>query len=444
MGKVVITGLGVVSPIGCDIDTFWSACLSNQSNVQAIPEAWNNYGEYKSGIWSPLPKIDFRSHGFSRLDLMQKDPVSLLALMATNQAILNSGIESCALNGKNRQFELKGVDSDKAGVFIGTAAGGVTTFLENNTCHMLDKVKKDLLEQKVDSTLVDHLVSPSKINPFVVSMLMANAVSASIGVKYSLHGMNRSVVQACSSSTSAIGYAYQAIKSGQIDFAICGGAEYLYDDYGGIYKGYDIARVLADPGDDIEKANRPFDKDRSGFLYSQGGSGILILETESRAKKRNAKILAQVSSFAETFDAYSMMSIDPAATKIKHMIYQLLKEADLNFSDIDYINAHGTGTKLNDDVESKVIDELFSNRPLVNSSKSLLGHGLGVSGSLEAIISTLSLQHQTTHRCKNLENPVRELNFVTEVKERDIRHVISESFAFGGHNSSLIISDFDV
>jgi 3-oxoacyl-[acyl-carrier-protein] synthase II len=208
--------------------------------------------------------------------------------------------------------------------------------------------------------------------------------------------------------------------------------------------GFDVARTLASPGDDLEKANRPFDKDRSGFLISQGGSGILILESESHAKKRGTNILAEVAGFAETFDAHSMMSINSDGTQIKRMINEAVSSAQLQLSDIDYINAHGTSTTINDEVESKIISELFGTKPLINSSKSILGHSIGASGGFEAIISTLSLQNQTAHVCKNLENPIRDLNFVTTQKEHEIRHVLSESFAFGGHNSALVLSAYNI
>lgn len=443
MNKVVVTGLGVVSPIGCDVDSFWEACLNNESNVQPIPEHWNNYSDFRSGIWSPLPEIDFKAQGFSRIDIMQRDPVSLLAIMAAHEALQQAGIVTEYTDEKKRQYKLQDIDSNRAGVFIGTGIGGAKTLLENNACHMLKRIKKSLTEENANPDLLKKLIHPPKVNPFVVSMLMQNAVSATVGIQYSLHGTNRTISQACSSGTSAIGYAYQAIKSGQIDLAICGGSEYLYDDYGSLIMGFDVARTLADSGGDPEKANRPFDKDRSGFLISQGGSGILVLESESHAKKRNATILAEISGFAETFDAYSMMSINSDGIQIKRMINEAISDAQLQLSDIDYINAHGTSTAINDAVESKVIDELFGQKPLINSSKSLMGHGLGASGALEAIISILSLQNQTTHQCKNLENPVRDLNFVTSQKEHDIRHALSESFAFGGHNSALVLKSIE-
>jgi 3-oxoacyl-[acyl-carrier-protein] synthase II len=442
MNKVVITGLGVVSPIGCDIDSFWNACIDLKTNVQKIPKQWKNYSDFRSGIWTPLPNIDFKSHGFSRIEIMQRDPVSLITLMATGQALSQAGIELTPVNEKNRQFYLDGVKSDNAGIFIGTGVGGAKTFLDNHSYQMLKTTAMKLNEENIAPSLIDRLLFPFNINPFVVSMLIPNAISASVGIKYSLHGTNRTISQACSSGTTAIGYAYQAIKSGQIDFAICGGAEYLYDEYGGICQGFDIARTLTTAANDIDKSNRPFDRDRSGFLYSQGGAGILILESEERAKKRDANILAQISGFAETFDAYSMMSINPNGKQIKRMIHKVVNDAELQLTDIDYINTHGTGTKLNDEIESKVIEELFGKKPILNSSKSLLGHGIGASGATEAIVSTLSILNQTTHRCNNLNNPIRDLNFVMKKEKYNIRHALSESFAFGGHNSALVISKY--
>lgn len=443
MNKVVVTGLGVTSPIGSNIESFWQACLDNKSNVQYIPKQWNDYAKYRSGIWSPLPEIDFKAQGFSRIEIMQRDPVSLLAMMTTNQALLNAGVETLSTNKKNKQYKIQEINSNKAGVFIGTGIAGIKSLLENNSTHMLSNINQKLIDDDVNPRLLAKLMHPPRVNPFVVSMLMQNAVSASVGIKYSLNGMNRTISQACSSGTSAIGYAYEAIKSGQIDFAVCGGAEYVKDEYGSLYMGFDIARTLALPGDNLEKANRPFDRDRSGFLLSQGGAGILILESELHAKKRKAKIIAQIAGFAETFDAHSMMNINPDGIQIKRMIKQAVNNAKLQLSDIDYINTHGTSTTLNDKVESKVIDELFGNKPLINSSKALLGHGFGVSGAFEAIVSILSLKNQTTHRCKNLNNPIRDLNFVTTQKEQSISHVLSESFAFGGHNSALIFSAYD-
>jgi len=443
MNKVVVTGMGVVSPVGCDIESFWTACLNNRSNVQAIPEHWNSYSDYKSGIWSPLPDMDFKALGYSRIEIMQRDPATLIALIATKQALEHAGIVANPVNDKNRQYLLEAINPEKAGVFIGTGSGGVKTLLENHAHQILHKTSQVLAEEENNKDVLDQYRYPKRYNPFVVSMLIPNALPASIGIKYSLRGVNRAISQACSSGTTAIGSAFHAIKHGQLDFAICGGSEYLYDDYGSIYRGFDIARTLASSGEDMEKANRPFDKDRSGFLYAQGGAGILTLESESHAKSRGANILAEVSGFGETFDAYSMMSLRPDGLDIKRMVHLALDDAGLDVSDIDYINAHGTSTIINDEVESRVIDELFGNKPLINSSKSIIGHSIGASGALEAIISILSLQNQTTHRCKNLENPIRDLNFVTTLKEQSINHVLSESFAFGGHNSAIIMSSIE-
>ncbi|PWQ92269.1 beta-ketoacyl-[acyl-carrier-protein] synthase family protein [Leucothrix pacifica] len=442
LDKIVVTGMGIINSAGNDISSFWNACLQSQSNVSKVPERWNDYAKYNSGIWSPLPTIDYKGYGFGRIEIMQRDPVSLLAMIATQQALQQAGVETVIANEKKNQFSLDLAAHTRTGIFIGSGIGGAHSFLENQAFQMLSNTKKALMEDNVQPEVTKKLIHPPRVNPFSVSMLMPNSVSAAVGIKYSIRGINQTICQACSSGTTAIGQAYQAIKNGTLDFAICGGAEYLYDDYGGIYRGFDIARTLAQPSSDINIANRPFDRDRTGFLLSQGGSGILILEKESAAIKRGAEILAQITGYAETFDAYSMMSLEPSGGQIKSMIHHAMTDAQLVPTNIDYINTHGTGTKLNDQIESMIIEELFGQKPIINASKSITGHAIGASGAMEAVISVLSLQNQTTHPCNNLVNPIRDLNFVTEVKDQQITNVLSQSFAFGGHNSALILSAY--
>ncbi len=446
--RVVITGLGVISSIGLDVQSFWRACLDGCSEIALIPEQWRKYSDYNSGIWSPLPELDYKALGFIRTEIMQRDPVSLIAMAATEQALDQAGLFREEANPRCNQYYIPGIDSNRFGVFVGTGIGGANSFLDNQAFQMLSLTKSKLTGLLGETTgeareLLDLLYHPRRLNPFVVSMLMPNAVSATIGIKYSLHGPNRTIAQACSSGTSAIGSAFRCIRSGDLDYALCGGAEYLYDPYGGIYRGFDIANTLARPGNDPETANRPFCNKRSGFLYSEGGAGMLLIERECIAKSRNAEILAEVAGFGESFDASSMMSNAGDGRQIERMIENALGDAGIQSSDIDYINTHGTGTQINDDIESRVLEGVFHDRPIVNSTKSILGHTIGASGAIEAITSVLSLQHQTTHICKNLDEPIAKLNFVKEVAPHNITHALSESFAFGGHNSALILKRYE-
>ena len=207
-----------------------------------------------------------------------------------------------------------------------------------------------------------------------------------------------------------------------------------------MFRGYDIAGTLVHDYEDPETANRPFDVEHSGFLYSQGGAGILILESYESARSRGAEILGEILGFEQSFDAYSMMSIDPEARQIERMIRNLIKEANIDIREIDYINTHGTGTKNNDQAESDVLRRIFTKPIWVNSTKSLLGHTLGASGSIEAVVTVLTLADQVTHVCKNLENPISDLNFVrTFHKKIEVNVGLTQSFAFGGHNAALLL-----
>ncbi len=448
--RVVVTGIGVISPIGTSTEQFWTGCLQARSIVAPIPDHWRQYADFKSSIWSPLPEIDYAAYGLTRVERMQNDPVSLIALCAAREAIENAGLTLSLENQRANAYAIEGIDVGRAGVFMGTGAGGVKSFHENNAYNVLARPKSALkqLTQELSFTEEqasalqdilkrwDHIL---RFNPFVVSMLMPNAVSAILGIKLSLSGPNTTYAMACASGTVAIGQAFRAIRSGQIDIALSGGSEYLDDDCGGIFRGFDIANTLVQDCADPQKANRPFDEKRSGFLYSQGGAAVLLLEEYEGARKRGAPIIAEVSGYGETFDAYSMMSIAPEGAEIERMMRLALEDAQLGPGDIDYINAHGTGTQLNDMTEAMVIERVFGKDVLVNATKSLLGHSIGASGALEAVVTALSLQHQTTHVCKNLEQPISDLDFARSPGPRKISAALSQSFAFGGHNAALVL-----
>ena len=443
---VCVTGLGAVSTFGTDVPSLWQGCLAGDSVVQPIPAIWHQYADYRSGIWSPLPAIDFRQQGFSRNEILQRDPVSLLALMAAQEALSQANLDTSLVNARQAQYQIAGIQSEQAGVFMGTGIGGAHTFLQNHAEQILARTKPGL-HDSADATAQQALAllrHPGKSNRMAVPMLMPNAVSASIGIKYGLHGHNRTLTHACAAGTSAIGEAWQAIQQGTLDFALCGGAEYLLDDYGTIYRGFDMLGTLVTPGDHPQQANCPFDQARSGFLFAQGGAGVLVLESEQHAQQRGAKILARIRGYAETFDACSMVALADDGAQITRAIRHALHRANLSTTAIDYINAHATGTQANDQVEAQVIQTLFPQRPWVASTKSILGHTIGASGALEAIITLLSLQHQQTPACLNLQQPAFDLNFVQDSHQPiELNHALSCSYAFGGHNAALIMARGD-
>jgi 3-oxoacyl-[acyl-carrier-protein] synthase II len=223
--------------------------------------------------------------------------------------------------------------------------------------------------------------------------------------------------------------------------ALSGGTEYLGDESGSIFRGFDIVGTLARENGDRHKACRPFDKQRSGFLFNEGAAAALILEERNHALKRGAHIIGEITGFSETCDASNIMCIDSNSVHVRKAILSALEEAALPTGEVDYVNTHGTGTVVNDDAEAAIITDIFGTRPLVNTTKSLLGHSIGASGAIEAIVTLLSIKNHVTHTCNNLEEPISDINFVTEAKECEIRNGLSQSFGFGGHNAALVFRE---
>ncbi len=450
--RVVITGLGVISALGDDSESFWQACLSGRSSVAPIPEQWREYADFRSSLWSPLAPVDFESLGFTRMERMQFDPVTLLAAASAGQALSQAGLEPELSNRRANLYKVPNIDGQRCGVFMGTGVGGVNSFMLNHARHLLCEVREELTayssrgsdeDRRQLDPLLRRMAHSARFNPFVVSMLMPNAVAAYTGIKYSLTGENTTSTLACASGTVAIGKAWQAISEGRIDLALAGGSEFLSDTQGCIFQGFDACRTLVRNCEPPDQANRPFDEARSGFLFSEGGAAVLVLENAEAAQARGATPLAAIDGYAESFDASSMMIPSPAGLSIETMLRQLLEDSGSTAEEIDYINAHGTSTQSNDSCEAAVIDRVFGKRVHVNSTKSLLGHTLGASGALEAVVTTLSLRDQTTHPSLNINNPVADLNFVTRATPLDIRRAISQSFGFGGHNAAILLSRLD-
>jgi 3-oxoacyl-[acyl-carrier-protein] synthase II len=449
--RVVITGCGVITPGAATTAEFWRNCLDGIAPVSSIPEHWLRYAKYGSTIWAPLPAIDFTALGITRVEQMQLDKSAMLALAASQQALDGARLVCSLKNEKKNTFTVDGIDPRRCAVYCGSGIGGLTSLIYNQANHVVSPVS-NLLERlrpglgdesraTLDAARQD-IRMPQRFNPFIVSMTMPNAVSANIGIKYSLFGANMTTCCACAAGTVAIGQGFSSVQSGRADLALCGGVEFLGDEFGGIFRGFDVAHALVSAGGDPQTANRPFDKRRSGFLFAEGGAAMVVVEELDQARRRGAEIVAEITAFAETFDGHSIMMMDPSAEQIRRMLSDLVTQAGIGFSDVDYINAHGTGTVANDEIETGVIAELFGAKPLVNSTKSLIGHTIGAGGAIEAVVTALSIARKTTHACRNLEHPVRDLNFVKEVRDYPIRKAITQSFAFGGHNAALVLEEY--
>ena len=440
--RVFISGIGAVTPLGMSANATWQSLLDGRTSIERVPDNWHEHDLIETGIWSVLPDAcDFKLL-FSNVENRTLDPVAMLAILAADEAVKQAGIQLIDVNPRRGRYRFE--DVLKPGVYIGTGIGGAKTFLTNVITHVFAQIKQQIHAATKDAKvldLIDKIHHIRRVNEFSVSMLMPNAVAAAIGIRYGVGGTVRSITQACSAGTTAIGTAYQSIRRGDLDLALAGGAEYLRDDHGSIYKGFACARTLCQISDEDNLARniRPFDVSRSGFLYAEGGAAMLVLESESSLMQRNATPIAEITGFAETFDHYSMMIPEPQGTALTAMLHQLLRDADIDASAIDYINAHGTGTPANDQVEASALMEIFGNRPLVNSTKSLIGHTIGASGAIEAVVTALSLRDQKVHLSANIEQPCADINIPATSYLASLDSAMSISSAFGGHNSGLIL-----
>lgn len=447
--RVVVTGLGVISAFGDDTESFWSDCLAGRAAVAPVPERWHRFATLRSSLWAPLELPDF-SPWFSRVECAQLDPVTLLAGTAAARALDAAGLETEVVDRRANTRRVHGIDALRTGVFVGTGVGGAHSSMVNHAHQVLARSRErlaalreqlgdDALRAEADE-LLECMAHGPRFNPFVVSMLMPNAPAAYVAIKHGLRGANTACAQACASGTAAIGQAYRAIANGQVDHALAGGSEYLDDPHGSIFHGFDVCRALVRECDPPAAANRPFDAARSGFLFAQGGAAMLLLENAEHAAARGVEPICEVAGFAHSFDAHSMMNPEPQGLAMEAMLRELLAAGGIAPRDVGYLNAHGTGTQSNDACEAQVVQRVFPYGVAVNSTKSLLGHTIGASGAIEAVVTALSLRDQCLHPSLNLHDPVADLDFVTRRESRRFDFAVSQSLAFGGHNAALLLA----
>ena len=409
--RVVITGLGTVSPNGNDVSSTWESIVNGQSGVELIEKF--DTSEFTTKFGASVKDFD-KNENIDQKDSRRLDPFIQFGLAATAEAIKDSGIN------------LNDHDLDRIGVSIGSGIGGLET-IEKNSLILKDK-------------------GPKRISPFFVPGSIINMASGTVAIKYGLRGPNLSMVSACSSAGHSIGYSARSIAYGEVDIMVTGGAEAAMSPLG--LAGFNAAKALSTRNDSPKEASRPWDKDRDGFVLGEG-SGVLILEDLESAKKRSAKIYAEIIGFGMSDDAFHMTAPAEDGKGAKLAMKNSLIDAEIDFSEIDHINAHGTSTPLGDVVESRAIRELFSNDAdniLVSSTKSMTGHLLGAAGAIESIFSILSLNDNVIPPTINLENPDNEANLRLVAKEtvsKKINNVMNNTFGFGGTNVSLIFKKFE-
>ncbi len=409
--RVVVTGLGVVSPVGNTVDEFWNALKEGRSGTSRVerfdPE------KYSSKVAAEVKQFD-PGDAFSEKDAARMDLFVQYAMKAAVTAVELSGLD------------LENSDRSRIGVIIGSGIGGIHTL----------EAQKEILDKK----------GPRRISPYLIPMLIVNMASGMVSIHYGLQGPNTSVVTACATGNHSIGDAMRQIQYGHADVMIAGGTEAAISPLG--FGGFCAMRALSTRNDEPEKASRPFDKDRDGFVMGEG-AGIVVLEELEHAKKRGATIYGEIAGYGMSADAHHITMPDPEGNGAINAMRLALDDAKIPLDQVDYINAHGTSTQYNDKFETNAIKSLFSSRAnevAVSSTKSMTGHLLGAAGAVEFIAIILAIKDGIIPPTINYETPDPEcdLDYVPNTaRKTTIRCAISNSFGFGGHNAVLAARKFE-
>lgn len=404
--RCVITGLGVLSPNGSVIEEFWDNCLAGKSGVARI-SSFDPEG-YPSQIAAEVS--DFNLDGFfDKKEIRRSDPVQLYSLYATEMAIRDS------------KLDFEECDQNQCGCIIGSGIGGIKTFEAQHT----------VLQEK----------GRGKVSPFFIPMMISDMCAGAAALKYKLKGPNYATVSACASGSHAIMNSFRVICRGEADVMVTGGSECSITPLS--LAGFCSARALSTRNDEPEKASRPFDKGRDGFVMAEGAA-TLILEEYEHAKRRGAKMYAEVSGAGMTCDAYHITAPSPDGDGAARAIAAAIRDGGIEPNQISYISTHGTSTPLGDIAEVMAIKEVLGDhayKVAVNSTKSMVGHLLGAAGALEAVVCALSIDSGFVHPTINLDDPDPQcdLDFIpNEKRQVNIEYALSNSFGFGGHNVSLL------
>jgi 3-oxoacyl-[acyl-carrier-protein] synthase II len=405
--RVVITGLGIVSPIGNGKDDYWKALKAGKSGVTEITSF--DASAYTSRIAGVVRDFDLTPY-MSKKDIKRSDRFAQFAVVAAKMAL------------EDAKLDLSTVDPYRAGSIIGSGIGGI---------HTIEREHQILLKN-----------GPSRISPFFIPMIIVNMASGMVGINLGLKGPNSCSVTACASANHSIGEAFRIIQHGYADLMFSGGSEAAISPMG--IGGFCAARALSTRNDDPQKASRPFDIQRNGFVMAEG-SGIVLLEGYDCAKARGAKIYAEVIGYGMSCDAYHMTAPNPDGKGAIRCMQEALKDANISFEDVTYINAHGTSTVLNDTMETKAIKVLFGEHAkniAISSTKSMTGHMLGAAGGVELAATALTILNSVVAPTINYEypDPDCDLDYVpNKAREMEVDIAISNSLGFGGHNATIAI-----
>lgn len=410
--RVVVTGLGMMTPLGHNVEDSWAAIKAGKSGIGPI--TLFDASNYLVKIAAEVKNFDATQYMPAK-EVRRRDRYQHLVLAAAKEAVSHSGIE---VNDSNRQ---------RIGTIIGSSVGGVGSYYH-------------------EANVLFETNDPRRITPFGIPMLMVNGGSDLVSIEYGAVGPSYTPISACATGADCIGHAFDLIRWGRLDaaFAGCGDAPIIPI---GI-AAFDRVGACSRLNDDPEHASRPFDKNRTGLVFSEG-AGVVVLEELEYAKARGANILAEIVGYGATSDSFHVTAPDPEAKGASVAIQNALNDAQLNPADIHYINAHGTATSLNDVMETKAVKRIFGDQAYkvpMSSTKSMTGHGMGATAALEAVFSVLAMRDSVAPPTINLEEPDPEcdLDYVPkEARSMPIKSVMSNSFGFGGHNVSLIFKAFN-
>ena len=413
MKRVVITGMGCVSPFGVGVDKAWDAVTNGKSGIRQLTV---DIDKQLVKIGGEVPEYNAEDYVDAK-EAKRLDKFILYAIMAADEA------------AKSGNFDIEKEDPYRVGVVIGSAQGGLATMAQSHEV-MLSR-------------------GYYKCSPFTVPMMIPNMAAGKVSIRLGAKGMNKAIATACATGAHSIGDAYRFIQYGDADIIFAGGTDSKISNFG--VGAFTSAKTLSKRNDEPEKASRPYDKDRDGFVMSEGAAVVMLEELE-HAKARGAKIYAEIVGYGQSADAYDMVAPDPEGKGAEYAINAAMKDAGITKSDIDYINTHGTSTHVGDIAESKTIERIFGNKDentklLVSSTKSMTGHMLGAAGAIEAIFSIETTMNDVVPPTINLENQDEEvgnLDYVpNKAREHKVEYALSNSFGFGGTNAVLIFKKYN-
>ena len=416
--RVVVTGMGIVSPFGCGINKFWNSLIEGKSGIKKLTRiSLEGHNVTFGGEVTTFEDEVNTNNLIDAKEMKRMDRFTQFAVVASDEAVKDSGLD------------ISKEDPYRVGVIVGSGAGGFDTF-EKQHLNMVQK-------------------GPTKCSPFTIPMLISNMAAGKVSIRHGAKGINKCVVTACASSAHSVGDAFRAIQYGDADVIIAGGTEAVMTNLG--VGAFTCARTLSRRNDSPETASRPYDINRDGFVMGEG-SAILILEELEHALARNAKIYAEVVGYAQTGDAYDMVAPDPSGAGAAKSMELAVKDAKIEPTKVDYINAHGTSTHLGDIAESKAIAKVFgdlnTNKDLkVSSTKSMHGHMIGATGATESIVCIKAIKEGIIPPTINLEEQdpeVANLNYVpNKAIKANVDYALTNSFGFGGQNASLVFKKYE-